>query len=174
MLSDTTLSTLAHAIDIPSSHAHITLHQFIAELTLGERVHTDIGLDGVFILLRLAPHLSDKATSVEHRPPIVNVTTGIAPVFVEHVQMVCIKVLLKIFTICKLAIWKYLVGLPVGTALPPAVIIAAAPSPAPTTVVVARGITAQVGRYQILERMTNLMGYGMSATGISSPRIEMT
>ena len=110
---------------------------------------------------------------MKHGPPVVNVATGIAPVFVEHIQVVGIKMLLKVFTISKLTVGEYLIGLPVGTTLPPTVIVTASPAPAPTTVVVVRGIAAQIGRDEILERMTHFMSYGMPTTSHSSPRVKV-
>ena len=170
VLSDAVAGLFANAVDVPGGHAGEAVEHLVVKFLLREVVESFIGLQGVFGFHRLPPQAANKVLSVFHAPGILHEAVLVAPLFVHHAQVTLGQMSLEVFSVGELAVGINLVGLPVGTALPPAVatrgIVAIA-------IVVAVG-HAQVGRNEILEGVPYLVCHGMSSTSTDGPRAHMS
>ena len=161
VLSDAMAGTLADAVDIPCGHAGKAFVELIAKLFLRQLVQSLVGLHGVFGLDRLAPQPTDEVLAMLHAPVVLHEAVLVAPVLVQDVQMALRQMSFEVLAVGELSFGINLVGLPVGAALPPAV---ATRRSGAIAVVVAVALT-EVGRHQILERMSNFMSHRVTAAG---------
>ena len=159
------LTTLSDAVDIPSDGTAGIVEKHLIEIVLAKIVHALVSINHILGKLRCAPKISNELLAIKLAPVVLDEIVGIAPVLMHEVLVSAVDAF-AIIAVGELLFGIDLESLPLGTAFPPSASSSTICTEAPSPSV----IGSKVATDKILEGVANLMGDGVTTTGIECPR----